>query len=77
MLIEEARRRKKRSPISKRRKGLFMKNGSACGKNVCGGRNSYCMSVRPHRGSGSPQIFRDDGERGIGDDELPKSLIVV
>jgi hypothetical protein len=35
------------------------------------------MSARPHRESGSPQIFSDVEERGIGDDELPKSLIVV
>jgi hypothetical protein len=35
------------------------------------------MSARPHRGSGSPQIFRDVGERGIRDDALPKSLIFV
>jgi hypothetical protein len=39
--------------------------------------NSKCMSARPHCGNGSPQIVRDVGERGIGDDELPKSLIVV
>jgi len=35
---QRSRRRKKRSPISKKRKGLFMKTGSAYGKNVCGGR---------------------------------------
>src|SRR6267154_3692211 len=30
--------------------------------------NSFRMSARPHRGSGSPQIFRDLGGRGIRDD---------
>jgi hypothetical protein len=35
--LREAGRRKKRSPISKKRKGLFMKTGSAYEKNVCGG----------------------------------------
>ena len=35
------------------------------------------MSARSHGGSGSPQIFRDVGKGGIGDDELPKSLILV
>jgi hypothetical protein len=34
------------------------------------------MGARSHGGSGSPQIFRDLGWRGIGDDELPKSLIL-
>jgi hypothetical protein len=33
------------------------------------------MSARSHGGSGSPQIFRDVGKGGIGDDELPKSLV--
>ena len=35
------------------------------------------MGARPYRGSGSPQIFRDVGKGGIGDDELTKSLILV
>ena len=39
--------------------------------------NSFRMSARPHRGSGSPQLFRDVGERGIRDDALPKSLVFV
>ena len=39
--------------------------------------NSFCMGARSHGGSGSPQIFRDVGERDIRDDALPKSLIFV
>ena len=35
------------------------------------------MGARSHGGSGSPQIFRDVGKGGIGDDELTKSLILV
>jgi hypothetical protein len=35
------------------------------------------MGACPHRGSGSPQIFRDVRERGIRDDAVPKSLVFV